>query len=312
MTSLPVSFPALLTTDIDGPVSYTEFKGPKGSPTIVCVHGLGGSHLNWMALAPSLALNARVLALDLVGHGRTPTGSRIVDIEGHRRLLSGFLREVAGGPVILLGNSMGGLVATLQAAEQPDTVSGLILIDPALPTSHWGNAHPRAIAGFLLGVTPRLGESLLSQRRKYLSAEQSVHRVLAACCADSSRVPPGLVAAQVHFLMSADRVALDNAYLASARSLSQIFLRPRSFAQKLRGVCQPTLLLHGDADRLVPLAASRQLSRAKPEWTFDIAVGVGHIPMMEVPEWTLDRITRWLGLAGADAARISAEATRRV
>jgi hypothetical protein len=54
------------------------------------------------------------------------------------------------------------------------------------------------------------------------------------------------------------------------------------------------------------------LSRAKPEWTFDIAVGVGHIPMMEVPEWTLDRITRWLGLAGADAARISAEATRRV
>src|ERR1017187_3413667 len=48
---------------------------------------------------------------------------------------------------------------------------------------------------------------------KYLSAEQSVHRVLAACCADSSRVPLDLVAAQVQFLMSADRVALDNAYL---------------------------------------------------------------------------------------------------
>src|SRR5665213_2550355 len=105
--------------------------------------------------------------------------------------------------------------------REPASVSGLILLDPALPITYWGWTHPRAVAGFLLGATPGLGESFLTQRRKYLSAERNVHRVLAACCVDPSRIPPDLVAAQIEFLSGADRAILDNAYLASARSLSQ-------------------------------------------------------------------------------------------
>ena len=298
MSTPPVSIPAAQTVDVEGPVNFVEFDGPKDGPTLVCVHGLGGSHLNWMAIAPSLAAHARVLALDLVGHGRTPIGRRRADIGGHRRLVGGFLRTVADGPVILVGNSMGGLVATLQAMEQPDSVSGLILIDPAFPSTRWGWTHPMSIFGFLLGATPGLGESFLNQRRKYLSPEQAVHRVLDACCVDRSRIPPELVAAQVAFLNGADRAALDGAYLSSARSLSQHFLRPRAFAQRLRGVGQPTLLLQGDADRLVPLAASQQVSWAMPSWTFEVAAGVGHIPMMEAPGWTIERITGWLDAGG--------------
>jgi pimeloyl-ACP methyl ester carboxylesterase len=298
MVPAPVFVPAARTVDVEGPVNFVEFDGPKDGPTLVCVHGLGGSHLNWMAIAPSLAAHARVLALDLVGHGNTPIGSRSADIDGHRRMLGGFLRTVADGPVILVGNSMGGLVATLQAMEEPDSVSGLILIDPALPSSRWGWTHPRSIAGFLLGATPGLGESFLNQRRKYLSPERAAHRVLDVCCVDRSRIPPDLVAAQIGFLQGADRVALDGAYLSSARSLSQYFLRPRAFAQRLRSVEQPTLLLHGAADRLVPLAASRQVSWAKPAWTLEVAADVGHIPMMEAPVWTLERITGWLDSGG--------------
>ena len=311
MVAPPVSVPPSRTIDVEGPVNFVEFDGPPGGPTLVCVHGLGGSHLNWMAIAPTLASHARVLALDLVGHGRTPIGRRRADIDGHRRLVGGFLREVTDGPVILVGNSMGGLVAALQIMEEPGSVSGLILIDPALPSTRWGWAHPRSIAGFLLGATPGLGESFLTQRRKYLSPERAVHRVLDACCVDASRIPPELVAAQVGFLNGADRATLDGAYLSSARSLSQHFLRPRAFAQRLRAVEQPTLLLHGDADRLVPLAASRHVSSTKPTWTFDVARGVGHIPMMEAPVWTLERITRWLGVEGAPAARESAAAGYR-
>jgi hypothetical protein len=59
---------------------------------------------------------------------------------------------------------------------------------------------------------------------------------------------------------------------------------------------------------LVPLAAARQLSMAKPTWTFDIARGAGHIPMMEVPAWTFERIIRWLGAEGAPAVRASTSA----
>jgi pimeloyl-ACP methyl ester carboxylesterase len=49
-------------TDLDGPVRYLDFGGPAGGPVIVCVHGLGGSAVNWTAVAPLLTGTCRVLA----------------------------------------------------------------------------------------------------------------------------------------------------------------------------------------------------------------------------------------------------------
>lgn len=293
------------TVDIDGPVHFMDYGGPENGPTIVCVHGLGGSHLNWLAIAPSLAGHARVLTLDLVGHGLTPAHGRTADIEGHQRLLNGFLHQVVVGPAILIGNSMGGLVSVLQAAEEPDTVAGLVLIDPALPTAQWGRFDPRVLTGMILGAVPGLGELFVSQRRRFLSPQQSVHRALAVCCVEPSRVPPDVVAALVQLSMTLDREAHDVAYLASARSLARMLLRPKVFTHKLVGVHHPTLLLHGDSDRLVPLASARELSRIKPEWEFCIAEQVGHVPMLEVPVWTLEKIMRWLGAEGEPAERSS-------
>src|SRR5439155_876425 len=85
--------------------------GSGTGPTLVLVHGLGGSHVNWMAVAPALARDARVLAVDLAGFGRTPLGERSADVHANRILLDRFLEAVAAGPVVLVGNSMGGLVA---------------------------------------------------------------------------------------------------------------------------------------------------------------------------------------------------------
>ncbi|MHB1519103.1 MAG: alpha/beta fold hydrolase [Acidimicrobiales bacterium] len=89
---------------------------------LACVHGLEGSHLNWTAIGPRLAGTARVVAIDLVGHDRTPMAGRRADAEGRRRLLSGMLEALGEGPVTLIGNSMGGLVAALQAAVRPESV----------------------------------------------------------------------------------------------------------------------------------------------------------------------------------------------
>ena len=58
------------------PVHYVDFGGPDGAPTVVLVHGLGGSHLNWDLFAPLLRPHARVLALDLPGFGRSEPGDR--------------------------------------------------------------------------------------------------------------------------------------------------------------------------------------------------------------------------------------------
>ncbi len=298
--------------DVDGPAHVLDLGGPDDGPVLVGLHGLGGSHLNWMAVGPGLARRSRVLALDLVGHGLTPVAGRTADIEGHRRLVSGFLRTLGGGPVILLGNSMGGLVAALQAAEEPSSVAGLILVDPALPTSRPGLVHPRVIANFLLCAVPGLGEGYLSQRRRHTTAAQSVHRVLGICCVDAGRVPPAVVEAHVELTERMDRAAADAAYLRSARSLSMILARPGETLGRLAGLHQPTLLLQGARDVLIPLSTARRAAAAHPDWRFDVAADVGHVPMLEAPEWTCGAIDGWFDGEGAPAARSASTPGSRV
>lgn len=291
--------------DVDGPVHYADMGGPEHGPLLVGLHGLGGSHLNWAAVAPHLRRHARVVALDLVGHGLTPVGARDSGIEGHRRLVSDFLAALGGTPAILVGNSMGGLVAALQAAEEPGSVAGLILVDPALPTARLGLVHPRVIANFLLCAVPGVGESYLTQRRRRTTAEQTVQRVLDVCCVDSSRVPAEVVESHVRLSESIDRAQADAAYLRSARSLSMLMARPTETMQRLENLDQPTLLLHGERDVLVPLAAARRMGAMHPEWRLEVAPDIGHAPMLEAPKWTADVIEDWLGAEGASAARRS-------
>src|SRR2546426_7271482 len=121
------------TIDLDGPVHYADFGGT--GPTLVLVHGLGGSHLNWLAVAPALARGARVLAVDLAGFGRTPLGERSADVPSNRLLLDRFLAAIAAGPAIVVGNSMGGLLAMMEAAVAPERVAALALVAPAQPRS---------------------------------------------------------------------------------------------------------------------------------------------------------------------------------
>jgi pimeloyl-ACP methyl ester carboxylesterase len=290
------------TVDVDGPTHYLDMGGPSGGPSVILVHGLGGSHLNWSAIGPSLSRHCRVMALDLVGHGLTPTGRRTPGIEGHRRLLSGFMEAVGATPALLIGNSMGGLVAALQAATEPDTVAGLVLIDPALPTARLGLVHPRVVANFLLCALPGVGEGYLSQRRRRTSAAQSVRRVLAICCVDPSRVRPDVVQAHVDLTERLDRARADDAYLRSARSLSLLMANPATTMRTLDGVRQPTLLLHGERDLLVPLSAARRMRSAHPGWRFEVAPDTGHVPMLEAPGWTSEVIEDWLGAEGSSAA----------
>jgi len=276
--------------------------GPVGGPLLVGVHGLGGSHLNWAAIAPTLSRHSRVLAVDLVGHGLTPAGHRSPDVEGHRRLLSDFMRSVGASPAILVGNSMGGLVAALQAVAEPESVAGLILIDPALPTSRPGFVHPRVIANFLLCAVPGLGQRYLSERRRRTTPEQTVRRVLEVCCVDANRVSPEVVEAHVELTARLDRARGDDAYLRSARSLSLMMAYPGDTMRRLGTLRQPALLIHGARDLLVPLSAARRMSAAHPGWRFEVAPDTGHVPMLEAPRWTTTVIEDWMAREGEPAA----------
>src|SRR5512139_75955 len=116
----------LRTIDLGGPVAYADFGGE--GPTLVLLHGLGGNHLNWLPAAPMLARHARVLAVDLLGFGRTPGAGRGYGLGAQAAMLRRFMTEVAGTRSIVVGNSMGGTLALHVAATSPDLVAGVVLV----------------------------------------------------------------------------------------------------------------------------------------------------------------------------------------
>jgi pimeloyl-ACP methyl ester carboxylesterase len=292
--------------DLGVPVHYVDHGGPAKGPLLVMVHGLGGSLVNWAALAPLLTDTCRVLALDLVGFGRTKAGTHSTSVTSNQSMLQRFLSEVAGSPAILVGNSMGGLITILQAARQPDTVTGAVLIDPALPPLPGSRPDPLVTASFGMYAVPHLGRAMLKARRRVRSPEQLAMDVLRLCCVDPTRVPADVL--EQHMEVARVRRGypdIDEHFLVAARSLLGALARRSAFTAIIKAIRVPVLLLHGEKDRLVSIGAARAVAAANPSWRFEVAPDVGHVPQLEAPVWTASHIRDWLATDASDAAALT-------
>jgi pimeloyl-ACP methyl ester carboxylesterase len=280
--------------DLGGAVHWVDFGGPDDATPIVLVHGLGGSHLNWVRVAGALAERSRVLALDLPGFGLTSAGSRRTTVQANAAVLDRFVREIAGAPVVLVGNSMGGMVSLLEADAHPDSVAGLVLIDPSLPVAR--QVPDRQITSqFLLYAVPYFGERYMAFSRNRMTDRQLVQRVVNLCFADPSRASGELLDAATALTgQRRSMPAQDAAFLQAARSLMRVLARPQRYQALMKRVEPPVLLVHGDLDRLVPVAAARVALADNPRWESAILPGVGHTPQLEAPEAVVEHVTRWL------------------
>jgi pimeloyl-ACP methyl ester carboxylesterase len=296
--------------EVDGPVHYADFGGPADGPLVVCVHGLGASYASWWSLAPLLARRARVLALDLAGFGRTPARGRRADVASNRQLLAGFLAAVGdGAPALLVGNSMGGMISVLQAAADPASVSGQVLISPALPIPRL-RPPDATILGMFAGMSlPRVGPAVLAHRRVRYSSAELVWQSLTRTTADPTRVPADAVAAMV--ALSDERAATpgdgrdeDVALVMATRSVVGAIAAPRQLSAAIAAVRAPTLLVHGRRDRLVPVAAARRAAASRPDWRVEILDDCGHLAQLEAPERTAALIDDWLDGMGVPAPTV--------
>jgi len=281
--------------DLDGPTHYLDFGGPADGPMIVAVHGLGGSAWNWLAVAPLLTERCRVIAVDLAGHGHSPAAGRPTTVGANRRLLDRFLRDVVGEPVVLMGNSMGGLITLLESAAAPDLVAGAVLVNPALPRPLLSRLDPRVAMQFAVVAVPGLGEAALARRRRRRSVAMQIRDTLMLCTVDISRVPPEVIDAGIAATESRRPGDFPPADVVRAgRSLMRMLSRPQVMRRTFSRVSAPVLLLHGDRDRLVSIELARAVAREFPAWRFEVATDIGHVPMLEAPEWTAAAILDWL------------------
>ena len=119
------------TIDLDKvKLHYAEAPGP--GPALVLLHGITGSHTDFLPFMPTLAQHAHVYALDLRGHGlsdRTPGAYQVAD---YGRDVVAFLHTVVGRPAVIAGFSLGGLIAAWIAGRTPDLVQKLFLEEPPL------------------------------------------------------------------------------------------------------------------------------------------------------------------------------------
>jgi pimeloyl-ACP methyl ester carboxylesterase len=280
------------TADLDGPVHYVDFGGD-GRPLLM-VHGLGGNALNWMAVAPEIAESYHAIALDLAGFGQTPLFRRSAAVGANAELVHDFIEKVIGEPVVLMGNSMGGHIAILEAAAQPEWVTSMVLVDPAIPGVHVRRPEPAMLGVMAALSVPGLAELLLDRRARALGPEGLVRQSLAVVCAEPSRLSQEIVEAHITLTRERDRLGPQNgrAFLQASRSIGLRMADPRFWTRVAR-VQAPTLLIHGSLDRLIPVAAARELARRRPDWTLEVLDGIGHVPMMEAPEAFITALEAW-------------------
>lgn len=280
------------TAQLHRPLHYLDFGGI-GLP-LLCVHGLGGCALNWMAVGDHLAHRWHVLAIDLPGAGLTPLDGGTADIDECQVAVNLFIRDVVGSPCVLLGSSMGALVTVLQAARHPQTVRGLVLVDPALPLCGVRRFTMRVAVTFAALLVPGLVEWTVTRRYRRHGIDVVVSDVLSLVYVDPSRLDRQTIDAHVDLARSQlDSGGWGRPLTQGARSyLAKWLMRPRR-QQLWSGLRVPILVVHGEKDRVVPLWFAEQLA-TRYGWQLEVVADVGHAPMLEAPDAFLGVTEPWL------------------
>ncbi|MCQ4042923.1 alpha/beta fold hydrolase [Streptantibioticus rubrisoli] len=275
---------ALRTVSLPGWSLTVRSRPPRaaGLAPALFVHGLGGSSQNWSALMGLLADEVDAAAVDLPGFGFSPPpDDGDYSVNGHARAVVALLESEGRGPVHLVGNSLGGTVATRIAALRPDLVRTLTLVSPALPElPPQRTAWPTALAS--VPGLPRL----YARATRDWSVERRTQALLSLCYGDPSRISAQEFAADAEEYER--RLALPyfwDAMVRSTRGLVNAYTLggQHSLWRQAERVLAPTLLVYGGRDKLVSFRMARRAAKAFRDARLLSIPDGGHVSMMEHP-----------------------------
>lgn len=270
--------PALV--DVDGVrVRYVR----KGSgPAVVLIHGFASSLFTWKDVLPTLAESHDVVAIDLPGFGGSDI-RRPLDGAAYPAVVFAVMDRLAIDRAAVVGNSLGGSVAVAMAAERPERVRALVLIDSA-----GFNFDPGDRPALLrLVAAPGVGEALekLPLRRRLVAAG------LEQVFFDDTRVTEERI----------DEYAAPMMRPGATQAAAELLTSPGPpFLDVVRRVRAPTLVLWGRDDTWIPVAHAQRFTEAIPASKAVILESCGHVPQEERPAEVGALIAHFL----APAARV--------
>ncbi|MCB2211616.1 alpha/beta hydrolase [bacterium] len=294
-TSGYYSMPGKEFTQIDYgyPVKYAEVRNLKigyidqgnGDQTLLLIHGLGSNAKGWTRNIPVLAEQYRVIAVDLPGYGYSKKDYYPYSLSWYAQVLTEFLTELGIADAVFVGHSMGGQISIITALEYPDVVSELVLISPA------------GVEDFTDGEKDWFRTVAVPE----LTEDATVRTIDVNLKRNFYDTPP-----EAEFMIT-DRIQVrgasdfsDYAY-AVAQNIKAMVNEPTS--DRLKNITQPTLVLFGRNDGLIPnpylhggnTADIAALAAEKiPGATVNVFDKTGHFVQFESPDQTNEAILDFL------------------
>jgi len=256
---------------VDGArVHYQEF-GDVTNPTLVMIHGYTASLYVWKTVAPMLAdAGFHIVALDLLGFGYSDKPSWFdYAITSQARMVARFMNRLGIGRATIVGSSYGGAVAATLVLDYPERVEKLVLVDTVCNDNL--RNHPilklASIPGLGEAITPFLVDSRAFQRYRMR----------------------GTLAKPNHDLITDDRVESILRPLSAADAHHSLLATSRAWSanrieQDAHLIDQPTLIIWGEDDKVIPVDDGYTLHRSMLNSRFVILKACGHVPQEEKSE----------------------------
>jgi len=225
----------------------------EGRPLLL-LNGLGGNVDMWCAVEGGFAEFAHTITFDSPGCGRSPMLHGHVTIRRLAKMVSAALDELGHDEVDVLGFSLGGLIAQQLTHNDAGRVRRMALVATACG---WGSMPGAPDALALVSMPLRYHSRLVYEQTRWLlaPADRELLERAPALAAARRKYPPSVLG-----------------YMAQLWAGALWSSLPW-----LRTVATPTLVVHGEADRLVPAANAVQLARHLPTSRLHVAPGEGHL-----------------------------------
>jgi len=248
---------------------------------VILIHGLNGSVDDWLRTIPALATDFHVVAFDLPGFGKSDKGSQHYSPTRYARLAH-FLADhyFENKPYHIVGHSMGGAIALRFAAQRPLRFQRLVLIDAA------GILHPQVITKFQAG-------SMMEKTSGVQQTRGFAERLSGKILEQAERLP----ISPTEIVNSA--LGRDVVLQGGPEKIAALDLAGEDFGYAISSVSEPTLILWGDNDLVVPLRTGKVLAARMKRARLGIISDSGHEPMLEQTEQLNAQVRKHL-LASAD------------